>query len=171
MKTIFRLLYSITFLAIVTPISARTSVYQGIEHGPVKYDEEKPTEEHGVAPSMFFSYTPALLKNGYYPARVFYHSHTGKESLYRLVVVVEDDCVVAIYFDEDEYIHVGQNNSGYRWSGGALRLVTTSDGAVEVVAEVKISHSQSSPSYSYGWGGGTYTTEVTDTYLVVLGDE
>lgn len=61
-----------------------------------------------------------VLKNGIYEATVYYNSSTGQKSRYTLNVKVADDRVTAIYFGNNGYVHVGYNNEGYSYSGGAL---------------------------------------------------
>lgn len=71
-----------------------------------------------------------MLKDGYYEATVLYSSYTGHQATYDLVVKVVDDRVVSIYFDDDEYIHTGKNNSGYHYRGGSLSPVYNNRGDI-----------------------------------------
>lgn len=88
----------------------------------------------------FATYTPSetVVTGKTYNATVFYKSSTGYENTYTLPVVVNNGSVDKIIFNNNGgCVHIGINNSGYKYYGGDL----------EYVEEIK-----------------AYTTEVTIVY-------
>jgi hypothetical protein len=65
------------------------------------------------------------IEDGVYSATIEYFNYnTYTRSTYTLNVKVEDDRVVAIYFEDGGYIHTGYNDYGYTYSGGYLDYET-----------------------------------------------
>ena len=74
----------------------------------------------------FSSYTPTetIVKGKTYNAVVFYKSSTGHEATYNLPVVVNNGSVVKIIFNNNGgCVHIGINNSGYKYYGGDLEYI------------------------------------------------
>ena len=68
------------------------------------------------------------LPDGWYEATVYYTSHTGTQSTYKLNVKCEDERVVVIDFGNGGFVHAGRNYRGYQYKGGHLVVYHDSDG-------------------------------------------
>ena len=78
----------------------------------------------------FSTYTPSetVVTGTTYNATVLYESSTGHESTYKLPVVVNNGSVDKIIFnDNGGCVHVGINNSGYKYYGGKLEYLKEYD--------------------------------------------
>lgn len=91
----------------------------------------------------FSTYTPSetVVTGTTYNATVFYKSSTGHENTYKLPVVVNNGSVDKIIFNNNGgCVHIGVNNSGYKYYGGDLEYVKDVDA---YVTEVTIVYSDS----------------------------
>lgn len=88
----------------------------------------------------FTVYTPSETQvvGRTYNATVYYESSTGHENTYKLPVVVRNGSVDKICFRDGGSVHVGINNSGYKYYGGELEYVKEYD---VFATEVKIVYS------------------------------
>jgi hypothetical protein len=78
----------------------------------------------------FATYTPAetVVTGTTYNATVLYESSTGHENTYKLPVVVNNGSVNKIIFnDNGGCVHIGINNSGYKYYGGKLEYLKEYD--------------------------------------------
>lgn len=79
--------------------------------------------------------TTLSINNGIYKASVNYYSYTGHQAEYTLKVKVESNRVVAIYFEDDGYLH--KNSDSYYFKGGTLFPIRDYEGKI-VAAEGEV---------------------------------
>lgn len=102
-----------------------------------------------------------VLRDGNYEAIVDYRSHTGYSAMYRLVVSVRNDRVVAIHFSNGGYIHTGINEEGYSYRGGELSPFTDYSGDI-IAMKGTVTISQ------YYYDDYAIPHSVTDVYRVTI---
>jgi hypothetical protein len=96
----------------------------------------------------YTTYTPTetVVTGTTYKATVLYESSTGYENTYKLPVVVNKGSVDKIIFnDKGGCVHVGINNSGYKYYGGKLKYIKEYD---VYATEVTIVYSNSWQRYT-----------------------
>lgn len=80
----------------------------------------------------FVSYSPTfnvtyrnlsqiILDDGFYDLTVECESNSSNTRRYILEVLIENDNIVRINFDNGGSLHKGLNNSGYTWRGGGIK--------------------------------------------------
>lgn len=92
------------------------------------YSRSTPIVPRNYGP--FNTYTPSetVVRGTTYKATVLYESSTGHEEEYTLPVVVNNGSVDKIIFnDNGGCVHVGVNNSGYKYYGGKLEYIKEYD--------------------------------------------
>ena len=125
-----RCLFFLFFVAVSMIAKAQFTIYE-----PVIPDNSRsvPFQSRNYGP--FSSYTPSetIVRGTTYNATVYYESSTGHENTYRLPVVVNNGSVNKICFDNGGSVHIGINNSGYKYYGGDLEYIRDIDGYATVV--------------------------------------
>ena len=106
--------------------SAQRSNSPFLVYQPVIPDNSRSTPIVPRNYGPFITYTPAetVVRGTTYNAIVLYKSSTGHENTYTLPVVVNNGSVQKIIFnDKGGCVHVGINNSGYKYYGGDLEYI------------------------------------------------
>jgi len=125
-----RTLLFFVFVAFCMVAKAQFTVYK-----PVIPDNSR-SRSTPIVPQLpnysnpFTTYTPAetVVTGKKFNAVVFYESSTGHEATYRLPVIVNNGSVNKIIFnDNGGCVHIGINNSGYKYYGGKLEYIEEYD--------------------------------------------
>ena len=137
-----RTLLFLVFIVVSVVANAQFSVFQ---------PAPEPSRSTPIIPkynSPFTTFTPSetIVRGTTYNAVVFYESSTGFENTYNLPVVVNNGSVDKIIFDDNGgCVHVGINNSGYKYYGGKLEYDKDIDA---YTTEVTIVYSNSWQKYT-----------------------
>lgn len=144
MKRVSLLLIALTITELIYP---QSNPYGFIEYVPY----ESPTRQYNYQgssnyqsnPYGFVEYNPlvffditrrnldqVVLEDGVYEVTMNCKSHTGLNNNYTLDIRIKNDRITHIYFDNNGYLHNGQNNSGYLWRGGGIQWDINRDGQI-----------------------------------------
>ena len=100
-----------------------------------------PVAPPSIGPFSVYTPSETIVRGTTYYATVGYESSTGHENTYTLPVVVNNGSVDKIIFnDNGGCVHVGINNSGYKYYGGKLEYI---DEIKAYATEVTIVYSDS----------------------------
>ena len=116
-----RTLLFFVFVVVCMVAKAQFTIYK-----PIIPDNSRSTPVVPKSIGPFSVYTPSetIVRGTTYNATVFYESSTGHEATYKLPVVVNNGSVDKIIFnDNGGCVHVGINNSGYKYYGGDLEYI------------------------------------------------
>lgn len=140
---------TILFLAFV--VISMVAKAQFLIYEPVIPNKSRSTPIVPQTPNYdnpFITYTPSetVVTGKTYNAVVFYESSTGHQATYTLPVVVNNGSVNKIIFNNNGgCVHVGINNSGYKYYGGKLEYAKEVDA---YYTEVTIVYSNSWQNFS-----------------------
>lgn len=116
----------LVFIVVSMVAKAQFTIYKPVPTIPDNSYSTPIVPQLPTPSNPFSTYRPAetVVTGTTYNAVVFYESSTGHEATYKLPVVVNGGAVKKIIFNNNGgCVHVGINNSGYKYYGGELKYI------------------------------------------------